>query len=173
VRVPQLRPIAGRAVPLPTMLVRRVAAATVVALVSSSLGACSTVAAPGGTAATRPASAQSDAAPRSAGGPWPATGPLFNGPADDLGEHFCTASVIDAPGRNVVLTAAHCVASGDGTPPRTGMSFVPGYHGHLAPFASDCERHENGMKTAPSGGPPAGDGPLRLDQRGLRHLRFR
>lgn len=26
-------------------------------------------------------------------------------------------------------------------------------NGHLAPFASDCERHENGMRTAPSGGP--------------------
>jgi len=26
-------------------------------------------------------------------------------------------------------------------------------NGHLAPFAPDCERHENGMRTAPSGGP--------------------
>jgi hypothetical protein len=25
-------------------------------------------------------------------------------------------------------------------------------NGHLAPFAPDCERHENGMRTAPSGG---------------------
>jgi hypothetical protein len=38
-------------------------------------------------------------------------------------------------------------------------------NGHLAPFASDCERHENGMRTAPSGGPslavaiPGGGGP--------------
>jgi len=29
-------------------------------------------------------------------------------------------------------------------------------NGHLAPFASDCERHENGMRTAPSGGPTIG-----------------
>jgi hypothetical protein len=29
-------------------------------------------------------------------------------------------------------------------------------NGHLAPFASDCERHENGMRTAPSGGPSPG-----------------
>ena len=29
-------------------------------------------------------------------------------------------------------------------------------NGHLAPFASDCERHENGMRTAPSGGPTLG-----------------
>jgi hypothetical protein len=26
-------------------------------------------------------------------------------------------------------------------------------NGHLAPFASDCERRENGMRTAPNGGP--------------------
>ena len=31
-------------------------------------------------------------------------------------------------------------------------------NGHLAPFASDCERHENGMRTAPSGGPSLGGG---------------
>jgi hypothetical protein len=29
-------------------------------------------------------------------------------------------------------------------------------NGHLAPFASDCERHENGMRTAPSGGTSLG-----------------
>ncbi len=26
-------------------------------------------------------------------------------------------------------------------------------NGHLAPYAPDCERHENGMRTAPNGGP--------------------
>ncbi len=29
-------------------------------------------------------------------------------------------------------------------------------NGNLAPFASDCQRHENGMRTAPSGGPALG-----------------
>ena len=29
-------------------------------------------------------------------------------------------------------------------------------NGHLAPFADDCERHENGMRTAPNGGPSLG-----------------
>ncbi len=29
-------------------------------------------------------------------------------------------------------------------------------NGHLSPFASDCERHENGMRTAPFGGPSLG-----------------
>ena len=32
-------------------------------------------------------------------------------------------------------------------------------NGTLAPFASDCERRENGMRTAPSGGPSFGGGP--------------
>ena len=31
-------------------------------------------------------------------------------------------------------------------------------NGSLAPFAPDCERHENGMRTAPFGGPLAGSG---------------
>jgi hypothetical protein len=31
-------------------------------------------------------------------------------------------------------------------------------NGHLAPFASDCERRENGMRTAPNGGPTIGGG---------------
>ena len=31
-------------------------------------------------------------------------------------------------------------------------------NGNLAPFAPDCERRENGMRTAPSGGPLAGPG---------------
>ena len=31
-------------------------------------------------------------------------------------------------------------------------------NGSLAPFAQDCERHENGMRTAPFGGPLAGPG---------------
>ncbi|BAJ28322.1 hypothetical protein KSE_25080 [Kitasatospora setae KM-6054] len=43
------------------------------------------------------------------------------------GDHFCTASVVDSPGRNLVLTAAHCLVE-----PRTGRThddlvFVPGY----------------------------------------------
>jgi hypothetical protein len=65
---------------------------------------------------------------------WPATGALFGGPPDRLGDHYCTASVVDTAPGDVVLTAAHCVADGDGTPPRTGISFIPGYHDHTAPF---------------------------------------
>ncbi|MEU7818592.1 trypsin-like peptidase domain-containing protein [Pseudonocardia sp. NPDC049154] len=62
-----------------------------------------------------------------------AVGALFDGPATDLGDHYCSGSVVDSPAGALVLTAAHCVAAGDGTPARTGMSFVPGYHDGVRP----------------------------------------
>lgn len=63
----------------------------------------------------------------------PATGALFDGPAEDPGDHFCSASVVGSATGDLVVTAAHCVSDGDGTPARTGMSFAPGYDG-TAPF---------------------------------------
>jgi len=51
--------------------------------------------------------------------PDPAVGPLF--PSATASIHTCTASVIDSPGQDLLLTAAHCVA-GTGA----GMSFAPG-----------------------------------------------
>jgi V8-like Glu-specific endopeptidase len=65
---------------------------------------------------------------------WPAVGALFDGTPDGLGGHFCSGTVIDSPGGDLVLTAAHCVVAGDGSPARTGMLFVPGYHDGEAPF---------------------------------------
>jgi V8-like Glu-specific endopeptidase len=65
---------------------------------------------------------------------WPAVGALFDATPDELDAHFCSGSVLDSPGGDLVLTAAHCVADGDGSPARTGMLFVPGYHDRLAPF---------------------------------------
>ncbi|MFI8896207.1 trypsin-like serine peptidase [Streptomyces paradoxus] len=44
------------------------------------------------------------------------------------GGHFCTASVVDAPHRDLIVTAAHCLG-GDG-----GLVFVPGYRDGRAPF---------------------------------------
>lgn len=67
---------------------------------------------------------------------WSAAGALFAGTPDALGAHFCSASVINSPHADVVVTAAHCVAEGDGTPPRTGMVFVPGYSDGVAPFGA-------------------------------------
>lgn len=65
---------------------------------------------------------------------WPATGALFGGPPQQLGDHYCTAAVVDSPAGDVLITAAHCVADGDGSPARTGMSFAPGYHDHTTPY---------------------------------------
>jgi hypothetical protein len=90
---------------------------------------CASTATTAGRSAVPPSSAA-----ESAGVGRPATGALFSGPTDQLGNHYCSASVVHSPAGDLVLTAAHCVASGDGTPARTGMSFVPGYHDHTAPF---------------------------------------
>ncbi|MFG2821165.1 trypsin-like serine peptidase [Kitasatospora sp. NPDC048365] len=46
-----------------------------------------------------------------------------NGPD---GDHFCTASVVDSPGQNLIVTAAHCVWTPRGAA-RTDLVFVPGY----------------------------------------------
>ncbi|WP_412538180.1 trypsin-like serine protease [Longispora sp. K20-0274] len=47
----------------------------------------------------------------------PVVGALFV----DTGEHFCTASVVHSPGRNLAMTAAHCVSGGG------DITFVPGF----------------------------------------------
>nr|WP_237525180.1 trypsin-like peptidase domain-containing protein [Streptomyces sp. SID5643] len=44
------------------------------------------------------------------------------------GRHFCTASVVDAPHRNLIVTAAHCLGGG------AGLVFVPGYRDGRAPY---------------------------------------
>ncbi|KOG33179.1 trypsin-like peptidase domain-containing protein [Streptomyces resistomycificus] len=47
------------------------------------------------------------------------------------GRHFCTASVVDSPGRNLVVTAAHCLDGNSGS-----LVFVPGYRDGHAPFGA-------------------------------------
>jgi V8-like Glu-specific endopeptidase len=51
-------------------------------------------------------------------------------PAGQLGNHFCTASVVDSPAGNLIVTAAHCMSR------RTPglVAFVPGYSRGLEPF---------------------------------------
>ncbi|MGV9250545.1 trypsin-like serine peptidase [Streptomyces sp. NPDC003697] len=44
------------------------------------------------------------------------------------GSHFCTASVVHSPGRDLVVTAAHCL-DGD-----SDLVFVPGYRDGTAPY---------------------------------------
>ncbi|MET8983318.1 serine protease [Streptomyces sp. NPDC004539] len=59
-------------------------------------------------------------------------GALFD--ADDAGKlagaHFCTASVVQSEGRNLIVTAAHCLGGDDGS----GVVFVPGYRDGKAPY---------------------------------------
>jgi V8-like Glu-specific endopeptidase len=87
--------------------------------VAAQLAAASTLSAQDPTAGIR-ASARAFAGT-------PAVGALFTVSAGALGRHFCTASVVDSPGGDLVITAAHCVthrAAGS-------IAFVPGYaRGH-------------------------------------------
>ena len=58
----------------------------------------------------------------------PAVGALFTTSAGKLGQHFCTASVIDSPDGDLAITAAHCVTGTSGT-----IDFVPGYDNGATP----------------------------------------
>ncbi|MEI5136373.1 trypsin-like serine protease [Streptomyces libani] len=46
---------------------------------------------------------------------------------DDSGDHFCTASVVQSPGRNMLITAAHCAFDSDGKTPVNDLVFAPDY----------------------------------------------
>jgi V8-like Glu-specific endopeptidase len=59
----------------------------------------------------------------------PAVGALFTTSTGRLGQHFCTASVVDSPAGDLVLTAAHCVTGTSGP-----IDFVPGYDQGSTPY---------------------------------------
>jgi V8-like Glu-specific endopeptidase len=59
----------------------------------------------------------------------PAVGALFTTAAGQLGHHFCSASVVDSPYGDLVITAAHCVTGTSGS-----IAFVPGYDGGATPY---------------------------------------
>ena len=63
----------------------------------------------------------------------PAVGALFTTSDGHLGRHFCTASVVNSPAGNLLLTAAHCMKGyPDASPP--GIAFVPGYDNGAQPL---------------------------------------
>ncbi|MFI5063878.1 MAG: trypsin-like serine peptidase [Streptosporangiales bacterium] len=62
----------------------------------------------------------------------PAVGALFTTAGSGLGQHFCTASVVASPVKDLVITAAHCLA---GYQPGQ-VEFVPGYHRGQQPFGA-------------------------------------
>lgn len=58
-------------------------------------------------------------------------GALFSmSPSGALGSHFCTASVVDSPAGDLIVTAAHCMAGHTGGE----VAFVPGYSKGQEPF---------------------------------------
>jgi V8-like Glu-specific endopeptidase len=60
-------------------------------------------------------------------------GALFSvSPSGQLQSHFCTASVVDSPAGNLILTAAHCMTG------RTAseVAFVPDYWRGMQPFGA-------------------------------------
>ncbi|MBC3841294.1 trypsin-like peptidase domain-containing protein [Streptacidiphilus sp. 4-A2] len=58
-------------------------------------------------------------------------GALFSQSAD--GDHFCTASVVHSSGKDLLLTAAHCVQGGRGGSYASDLVFVPAYRDGDAP----------------------------------------
>lgn len=66
------------------------------------------------------------------GGPAAFTGALFTNGLDS--DHFCTATVVQSPGRNLVITAGHCLLDGDQS---NGTAvFVPAYANGFAPYGT-------------------------------------
>ena len=53
---------------------------------------------------------------------------------DASGAHFCTASVVDSPGQDLLITAAHCISNGDGSGYKSDIVFIPGYNDGATPY---------------------------------------
>jgi V8-like Glu-specific endopeptidase len=70
---------------------------------------------------------------RSASGGNPAVGAMFSTSGGRLGTHFCTASVIDSPAGDLLVTAAHCVNGFSDASP-ANLAFVPGFANGTAPY---------------------------------------
>ncbi|BAJ28323.1 MULTISPECIES: trypsin-like peptidase domain-containing protein [Kitasatospora] len=78
------------------------------------------------------------------GGPAASARPAPSGPASDRigalfvdgpdGARACTAGVVHSPGRNLLITAAHCAAPGG--VPLDGLVFAPGYRDGLTPHGT-------------------------------------
>jgi V8-like Glu-specific endopeptidase len=64
----------------------------------------------------------------------PAVGALFTVSNGRPGTHFCTASVVDSPAGDLLITAAHCMAAYARTDP--AVVFVPGYDQGAAPYGT-------------------------------------
>lgn len=70
--------------------------------------------------------------PPAPGRPVVFAGALFEG--DVTGNHFCTATVVHSPGRNLIVTAGHCLRAG--RVGEGGASFAPAYTDGRAPYGT-------------------------------------
>jgi V8-like Glu-specific endopeptidase len=61
----------------------------------------------------------------------PTVGALFFTTGTD--SHFCTASVVDSPRGDIIMTAAHCVY---GTSYATNIAYVPEWHNGVSPYGT-------------------------------------
>ncbi|MBT2458889.1 trypsin-like serine protease [Streptomyces sp. ISL-86] len=77
-----------------------------------------------------PASAPTS--PPGQGSPAAFAGALFTGGLD--GGHFCTATVVRSPGRNLIITAGHCLLAGQSG--AGGAIFAPAYANGVAPYGT-------------------------------------
>ncbi|MFF3217168.1 trypsin-like serine peptidase [Streptomyces sp. NPDC002886] len=59
-------------------------------------------------------------------------GALFEGDATD--DHYCSATVVHSPGRNLIATAGHCLLAGRAG--EGGASFAPAYADGRAPYGT-------------------------------------
>ncbi|MGW7462903.1 trypsin-like serine protease [Streptomyces sp. NPDC054797] len=66
------------------------------------------------------------------GGPAAFTGALFTNGLDS--DHFCTATVVHSPGKNLIITAGHCLL--DGQQDGGSAVFAPAYANGFAPYGT-------------------------------------
>jgi V8-like Glu-specific endopeptidase len=62
----------------------------------------------------------------------PRVGALFE--HSPSGNHFCTASVVDSPGHDLLITAAHCIHGGKDGGYSQDIVFIPGYQDGATPY---------------------------------------
>lgn len=64
----------------------------------------------------------------------PRIGALFSVRNGALDGHFCTASVVHSPHRDLLVTAAHCMVTPGSGKARRDVVFVPGYNSGRSPY---------------------------------------
>jgi V8-like Glu-specific endopeptidase len=65
----------------------------------------------------------------------PTVGAVFSAGDTGFSRHYCTGSVVDSPGGNLIVTAAHCLLDpASGVSDAASVVFVPGYHDGVHPY---------------------------------------